>query len=499
MESIAESIQFDSALARLGMLLGNQSWRDLGVYLYTTEVESESEYWFNTSAQPDQGNYGNWPRDFVQYNLNSTPTVVTQIANPRQTGPDRQLFFSDPNYAEGVYAINWLPISAQSLYLGRDQAYLESNWAQFVQDYNAQTPVPSGVYQLLVAAYQSLLPDDGVGVNQPGPSNALLRIDPAYNPAIIPPASDNLVNNGYRGTTRTQALNWIYTLQELGQVDPTVIADTPSYAAFIKDGQRTFVAYNPTDSVFAVTFHDAQSGAVLAILTVQPGEMLTQLGSGQLITDHLDQSRQSNQGTSLYLLSTSGQNTLGTQPGTGVPDPNGNPLDIATYKNTFADVPANPNGTDTYPGDAEALTFVSGPINGVPIPGGKTEFQLFLDNVLTWNNPPAQDPTYGRQNGPGVVQNTFLRDPNVNIEIDYQFNDSNGQTPTFTDRVECYTAKLQPNNEYVLYDTTVPDPTVSFNQNFDAPNLVNQPLQPMVDGRVRVRIWGGAVTAGMTP
>src|SRR5262249_52599392 len=153
-------------------------------------------------------------------------------------------------------AINWLPISAQSLYLGQDQAYIEANWAQFIQDYNAQTPVNQGVYELLVAAYQALLPDSGTGVDQPGPSNALLRIDPSYNPAIIPPAPDNIVNNGSLGTTRTQALNWIYTLQQLGQVDPTVVADGPSYAAFTKDGARSFVAYNPTGQTTEVTFRD---------------------------------------------------------------------------------------------------------------------------------------------------------------------------------------------------------------------------------------------------
>ena len=155
------------------------------------------------------------------------------------------------------------------------------------------------------------MPDDGVGLDQPGPSNALLRLDPGFNPVIIPPAPDNIVRNGYLGTTRTQALNWIDTLQELGQVDPTVTADGPSYAAFIQDGRRSFVAFNPTGQSVAVTFHDAQSGAVLAVLTVGPGQMVTQLASGQLITDRLEDFQVPDQGTSLYLLSSNGQDTLG--------------------------------------------------------------------------------------------------------------------------------------------------------------------------------------------
>ena len=329
------------------------------------------------------------------------------------------------------------------------------------------------------------------------------RLDPSYNPAIIPPAPANIVNNGYLGTTRTQALNWIDTLQDLGQVDPTVTADTPSYAAFIQDGQRSFVAFNPTSQTIAVTFHDAQSGAVLAVLTVGAGQTVTQLGSGQLITDRLEDYQVPNSGTSLYLLSSNNQNSLGLQPGTAVPNPNGNPLDINSYVGTFADVPANPNASDAFPGNANSLTFVSSPINGTPIAGDSTEFQLFLDNLLTWSyNTPAPNATYGRQYGPGVVQNTSLGTPSFDIEISYQFNDSNdptGANATFTDRVEWYTAKLQPNNQFVIYDTTVPDPTVSFSPLFNQANLVNQPFQPMIDGRVKVQIWGGATNATAGP
>ncbi len=197
LESIAESIQFYSAMSQLGAMFNNPAWLNIGVYLYTTEVESEKEYWFNENADPAQGNYGNWPKEFVQYILNSTPTVVTQIANPRSAGPDRTLFFADPNYAEGIYGINWLPIESQSLYLGNNPTYLEENWAQFIQDYNTQQPTvgstAQGVYELLVAAYQALLPDQGTGLDDPGPSNALLRLDPAYNPVVIPPAPANVV------------------------------------------------------------------------------------------------------------------------------------------------------------------------------------------------------------------------------------------------------------------------------------------------------------------
>src|SRR5262249_23692693 len=151
-------------------------------------------------------------------------------------------------------------------------------------------------------------------------------LDPAHNPVVIPPAPDNIVRNGYTGTTRTQALNWVFTLQQLGQVDPTVTADVPEYAVFIKDGRRSFVAFNPGSSPIQATFQHAQGGAVLAVLTVQPGQTVTQLASDQLIDDGLGQAKAAGTGANLYLMSSGGQNTLASTPGTAVPANNGNPL-----------------------------------------------------------------------------------------------------------------------------------------------------------------------------
>lgn len=503
-ESIGESIQFSSSLVLLGMKLNIPDWQNRGIYLYSTEIDSANEYWFNTKADPVNGNYGNYPQDFISYNLNGSPTFITQITNPKQKGPDLSLFFTPPNYGEGAYAINWLPISAQTLYLGHDQAYLQRNWAQFIKDYYLQTPTPDGTYQLLVAAYQSLMPDTGFGINQPGPDNALLRLDPSINSALIPPAPDNIVNNQYLGTTRLQALNWIYNLAQLGQVDTTVVADKPSYAVFIKNGQRSFVAYNAsTSNVLTVTFTDSLSNTVLATLTVQPGQMLTQLASGQRITNQLNQARAASLGTSLYLRkvdSSTNTGVLNAQPGSGVPDPNAKTdaqkLNPATYANTFATVPVNPMAAqtgDAFPGDANVLTYLSGPLNGTYLPGGKTAFQLFMDNLVTWTTPHSQfplDPKYGPQYGPGVVQSTVFGSPNVIVEISYTFNGTNGLT--YTDRVERYLMQLSSNNQYYIYDTTSSHPGITFSKDFDPSTLANQPFQNMVNGGVRIRIWGGA-------
>ena len=55
LESIAESIQFYSAMSQLGTMFNNTAWLNIGVYIYTTEVEAEKEYWFNEDADPVRG------------------------------------------------------------------------------------------------------------------------------------------------------------------------------------------------------------------------------------------------------------------------------------------------------------------------------------------------------------------------------------------------------------------------------------------------------------
>ena len=49
---------------------------------------------------------------------------------------------------------------------------------------------------------------------------------------------------------------WLTTLAEYGQVDRTVTADTPFYAAFTKAGKKTHIAWNGSKTARKVTFSD---------------------------------------------------------------------------------------------------------------------------------------------------------------------------------------------------------------------------------------------------
>ena len=66
------------------------------------------------------------------------------------------------------------------------------------------------------------------------------------------------------GDTRTHTLYWIESLAEMGRPDFTVTADTALSGVFLKDGQRTHLAYNPEATARTVHFSDGVSVEVPA-------------------------------------------------------------------------------------------------------------------------------------------------------------------------------------------------------------------------------------------
>jgi hypothetical protein len=58
------------------------------------------------------------------------------------------------------------------------------------------------------------------------------------------------------GNSRALTYAWIRALAQLGHVEAKVTADVPTYAAFHKKGNRTYVAYNPGEAPATVTFSD---------------------------------------------------------------------------------------------------------------------------------------------------------------------------------------------------------------------------------------------------
>jgi hypothetical protein len=82
----------------------------------------------------------------------------------------------------------------------------------------------------------------GLALGDPAWALSLLNAHPNY----ASEAGDSLAHTNH----------WIRTLAALGSVDPTVRADTPHYAVFVKNGVRSHAAWNPTQGPVLVTFSD---------------------------------------------------------------------------------------------------------------------------------------------------------------------------------------------------------------------------------------------------
>ncbi|MHB1037226.1 MAG: glycosyl hydrolase [Pirellulales bacterium] len=212
-ESSSEAMNAWTGIILFGEAAGDKALRDLGIYLYTTELAAIEEYWFDVHDE-------NHPADY-------TPSVVTMIWGGK--GANGTWFSGNP---EAVHGINWLPIHGGSLYLGRNPAYVEKNCRALVAE-NKGTDWDS--WADIIWMYRALA----------SPREALDAFEAA---------GDRYPAEG--GNSRANTYFWLATLQALGQVDPTVSADDPLYAVFRKGDQRTYAVYSMRNQPRTVTFSD---------------------------------------------------------------------------------------------------------------------------------------------------------------------------------------------------------------------------------------------------
>lgn len=213
-ESSSEAMNAWYGLILLGQFTGDEKTRDLGAWLYTTELSAIEEYWFDVTGQ-------NVPTAYPH-------PVITMVWGGK--GANGTWFSAEP---EAIHAINFLPVTGGSLYLGRYPEYVERNWQGL---FKARGGGRLRQWQDVLLMHRAL--ND--------PADALRRFD-EIAPRLRPEDGNSLA-----GT-----YHWIATLNALGHVDRSVTADYPLASTFTKDGRRTHVAYRPkADAGRAVTFSD---------------------------------------------------------------------------------------------------------------------------------------------------------------------------------------------------------------------------------------------------
>ncbi len=212
-ESSSEAMNAWTGMILLGETIGDHALRDLGICLYTTEMESIDNYWFDVLRQ-------NRPKAY-------TPSVVTMVWGAKMV--NETWFSSKP---EDVHGINFMPFHGGSLYLGRYPDYVRRNYDAMVaekrSDHWDEWPDLIWMYRALV-----------------DPKDAL-RLYDARATTITPEA----------GNAKANTYHWIHNLDALGEVDRTVTADTPLYAVFHKGATRTYVVYNMTLAPVDIRFSD---------------------------------------------------------------------------------------------------------------------------------------------------------------------------------------------------------------------------------------------------
>ena len=230
-ESSSEAVNAWAGLILWGEATHNTALRDLGVWLYTTETEAISDYWFDQRHTVFAKDYGK--------------VVAAQVFGGRYSY--NTWWTEEPRQIQGI---NLMPITPASLYLGRDPAYI----TQFMRAVGPEKRAylkrgmddgtPGDIWQDILMSYYALA----------DPVAALEHWKPKGSVEL--------------GETRSHTLYWLLSLKEMGLPDFTVTADTTLYGVFHdKAGKRTYLAYNSGATPLEVNFSDGHS------MIVRPGEL----------------------------------------------------------------------------------------------------------------------------------------------------------------------------------------------------------------------------------
>ena len=227
-ESSSEAVNAWAGLILWGEATHNTAMRDLGIWLYSTETESISDYWFDQRHTVFAKEYGK--------------VVAAQVFGGRYSY--NTWWTEEPRQIQGI---NLMPITPASLYLGSDPAYVVQFMSRLGPEKRAYLKrgmddgTPGDIWQDVLMSYYALAE----------PAAALEHWKPKGSVEL--------------GETRSHTLYWLLSLKEMGTPDFTVTADTALYGVFHnRAGKRSYLAYNATDSVIEVHFSDGMTLTVPA-------------------------------------------------------------------------------------------------------------------------------------------------------------------------------------------------------------------------------------------
>lgn len=213
-ESSSESLNAWYGLMLWGEVMGDTALRDKGLFLFNTERTAVEEYWFDVSET-------NFPKNFPHVALGMVWGGKGAFAT----------WFSGE--IDHIHGINWLPFTPASIYMGRFPDYVKKNHDRIVEQREGGNDYNNG-WGDLVVMFNAL--------NNPEMAASYLNENP------------NCSLEG--GNTHAFMYHWIHTLDTLGRNDASVTADHPFTNVYLKDGEKTYAAYNFGKKPLQVIFSD---------------------------------------------------------------------------------------------------------------------------------------------------------------------------------------------------------------------------------------------------
>ncbi len=210
-EASSEDTNFSAAAILWGSAIGDPTIRDLGIFLYTQQVQAIEQYWFDVDDAV-------FPPAFDH----TTVAMVWGAGGRYDTWWD-----NSPVY---IHGINLLPNTGAALYFGRHPEYVKRNWGELVRR-NRGEPLSWRDPLWMFLAYAD-----------PKRARELFDRDPYFTPEF--------------GSSTALTYHVLTNLAALGRLNTGVTANSPTSASFERGGRPTHVAYNASEQARAVKFSD---------------------------------------------------------------------------------------------------------------------------------------------------------------------------------------------------------------------------------------------------
>ncbi|HLK89447.1 MAG TPA: glycosyl hydrolase [Polyangia bacterium] len=225
-ESSSEELSFAAGVALWGEEMARPEIRDFGLWLYATATDAVAQYWYDVDRQV-------FPPGFPHAAIG----IVWGSGGVHGTWFNQQPAF--------IHGIQLTPMFPFALWLGRRPDAV----ARTLDEVRRENGGPLHLWRDLFWMLEALA--------DPAAARAAFDGEHRFEPEW--------------GNSLAYTYRFIGALTELGQIDPSVRADSPLYAVFRRpaDGARSYAAYNASDHARQVHFSDGRT------VTVPPHRLLT--------------------------------------------------------------------------------------------------------------------------------------------------------------------------------------------------------------------------------